>query len=459
MLKDFLCKLGFSLQKTEDYLKELAASHPRGDIHLQWFFSRIHELGTPGEDPFGKVLLDGSAAPYLHSVLNAFGVPEKQIDTFFEGCREAGGDFNLRALIQGLKQVNTEMTADLPCLEAGPLLEQVYGDLRHMGISGLKPVGSASLSLRGVIAAFERLEAKGRQACRRADGGGGGTQSESSGKDMDVLIHRITENTAAGRNKGSISFAVDSEPKWNADALTARDVSRASQGDGKAGEAPSADVRPSPPAGHEETRFLGIVTPGKGYGEAAGKDPQTRTCPEASREGGSVALSGSSEGAPFKTGLHGGPAEKGPDQALPAHLMERAVKQILRSTLRGDKTFTLRLKPPELGVVRVALEIKENVLKLGVTTETPVARELLLSQVQGLKESLLEQGFKLEHVEVDVGQNFEQSLAHSKEGFKEGHGRQGGPREGSAQGEKMPEQGASTSDRSPGRNGLVDIHI
>jgi hypothetical protein len=104
---------------------------------------------------------------------------------------------------------------------------------------------------------------------------------------------------------------------------------------------------------------------------------------------------------------------------LPNCLIDQVGKQISASILRGDKTVKLQLKPPELGTLRIEMDIKENVLKLGMITENGTTKELLLSNIQELRDSLVEQGVKLEKVDIQINYNFEQSLANSKEGTKE----------------------------------------
>ena len=66
------------------------------------------------------------------------------------------------------------------------------------------------------------------------------------------------------------------------------------------------------------------------------------------------------------------------------------------------------------------MDIKENVLKLGMVAENGTAKELLLSHVHDLREALHEQGIKIDKIDIQINYNFEQSLADSKEGLEEG---------------------------------------
>ena len=62
------------------------------------------------------------------------------------------------------------------------------------------------------------------------------------------------------------------------------------------------------------------------------------------------------------------------------------------------------------------MDIKDNVLRLGMIIENSSVKDMLLSHVHELREALAQQGVKLEKVDIQINYNFDQSLAHSKEG-------------------------------------------
>jgi len=106
--------------------------------------------------------------------------------------------------------------------------------------------------------------------------------------------------------------------------------------------------------------------------------------------------------------------------ALPAYLIDQVGKQINRSILNGDRIIRLRLKPPELGPLRIEMDVKANILKLTMTTENHSTRELLLSNIHELREALGEQGVRLERIDIQIDYDFNQSSANFREGLKEG---------------------------------------
>ncbi|RLB27917.1 MAG: hypothetical protein DRH11_17985, partial [Deltaproteobacteria bacterium] len=101
-------------------------------------------------------------------------------------------------------------------------------------------------------------------------------------------------------------------------------------------------------------------------------------------------------------------------------------KQIVRAFLKGKRTLKLRVKPPELGVIKVEMDVKDNNMKLGMIAENGTVKDLLLAHVHELRETLMNQGLKLERVEVQINQSFGQLLGNAEDGARDGSGwRQG----------------------------------
>jgi len=112
---------------------------------------------------------------------------------------------------------------------------------------------------------------------------------------------------------------------------------------------------------------------------------------------------GQTAGSTFSETIHAIKQNQTPPRdVLPAYLVDQLGRQISRSIQKGDRVLKIQLKPPELGVVKVELDLKENVLKLGMITENSAVKELLLANANELKEALVEQGVKLEKIDVQI---------------------------------------------------------
>lgn len=82
------------------------------------------------------------------------------------------------------------------------------------------------------------------------------------------------------------------------------------------------------------------------------------------------------------------------------------VEQIVRlihARLGHDRSVaTLRLDPPELGKLRMKMNLRNEQLALEIDAETPAAQRLLTEQVETLRRSLAASGIHLERVDVRV---------------------------------------------------------
>ncbi len=127
-------------------------------------------------------------------------------------------------------------------------------------------------------------------------------------------------------------------------------------------------------------------------------------------------------------------------EIIPAHLINQVGRQISRSILRGERVIKLQLHPPDLGSVKVEMDIRDNVLKLGMIIENSTVKELLLSSAHELRQALVEQGVKLEKLDIQINYNFGQTLTNSKESSKQNQRGTEGTRSMSSIGENGSEQ-------------------
>jgi flagellar hook-length control protein FliK len=95
--------------------------------------------------------------------------------------------------------------------------------------------------------------------------------------------------------------------------------------------------------------------------------------------------------------------------SLPAPVVNQVGKEIAGFIQRGERFFSLQLKPPELGMVNIEMDVKENVLKMSIVTETGSAKDLLQANYADLRRVLEGYGIKVEALDVQLGSNLNQS--------------------------------------------------
>lgn len=80
------------------------------------------------------------------------------------------------------------------------------------------------------------------------------------------------------------------------------------------------------------------------------------------------------------------------------------ITEQIKVNITNEKTsMELLLNPENLGKVHVAISSKEGMLTAHFTVQNEIAKEAIESSLQVLKESFLEQGLKVEDVEVTLG--------------------------------------------------------
>ena len=92
----------------------------------------------------------------------------------------------------------------------------------------------------------------------------------------------------------------------------------------------------------------------------------------------------------------------------PARFVSRVSRAIETAHERGGGPIEIRLSPPELGSLRVQIEMKEGVLSASLEAETPAARNTLLDNLPALRERLEQQQIRLEKFDVDVRDDSQQ---------------------------------------------------
>lgn len=95
----------------------------------------------------------------------------------------------------------------------------------------------------------------------------------------------------------------------------------------------------------------------------------------------------------------------------------RQVVEEIKVTVKADtSSFEMQLNPEHLGKINLQVAAKNGVVTAQIATETLEAKEILQAQIATLKETLEQQGVKVEAVEVSVGtRSFDQNLDGQKE--------------------------------------------
>lgn len=102
-------------------------------------------------------------------------------------------------------------------------------------------------------------------------------------------------------------------------------------------------------------------------------------------------------------------------KSLPAYVMNQVSRQIIRSFQDGLNEIRLQLKPPHLGRLQIHLKNDNDGLKVSILAENDKTQKLLKIHTSELKAALLEQGIRLEKIDVQISFNFDQSMSQAKQ--------------------------------------------
>ncbi|MFQ5804915.1 MAG: flagellar hook-length control protein FliK [Phycisphaerae bacterium] len=125
--------------------------------------------------------------------------------------------------------------------------------------------------------------------------------------------------------------------------------------------------------------------------------------PRGGRAGGTAPAAAAGTRSPAKSGPGATGKTSGTRPAQNADWdanIERLVR-IVRSRISGERSHTvLRLDPPELGSLRLQMDLRGEMLTLRVDTSTDLAHRLLWEDLNRLRHGLEASGIRLERVEV-----------------------------------------------------------
>ena len=447
LLKKLLCQSGFFLEDAENLLKELLQNNPRGEINLSQFFNKINEFGPPKKKIYQPIALEPAAIPYIESTLRDLGLTPKEVEHVLSGARVEGGRLDLNKFVINLKKIGHK---GMPLQDKVKLdqfvkaIEEVVG--RSAEFKDLTPKNQVKPVHNLAHQISKKLEGLGIQIPDKEKGEEQITvrlaKQSQLPTDVKATIDQILERVVIANEKNGsqsplFSFSkpeltdLHSKEKLSKKGKIVEKESLLSPSkEKKSISAKNGQQKAESPFPSKDAKLFSGLDAGKGspLSRVEQSDTGSRFRREIIEEGDAVKsetrvmddpqhISSSTFSESINTGKQNAEPVR---NFLPPHLIDQVGKQISRSLLRGERVIRLQLKPPDLGVLKVEMDIKDHILKLGIITENNSVKELLLSNVHELREALVQQGVKLERLDINISYNFGHSLADSKEGLNKG---------------------------------------
>ena len=436
LLKTFLFQCGFSHEKVEQFLKDLKSNNSNGEFNLSQIILKIAELGEPKRKEHQDDTLAPATVPYVESILRDFNLTPKDLDNVFSKARIDGGGLDITKLVEKLKEVKGRRPLENKTAVGQKLSRQISDKMEKIGMNIPEKGKADQITLNDFIASLEKITEKfGKEK----------KVSPDIKNTLDKILEQAEVSGQKSASKSSVKFSSnyhftesllkDEINKKGRYAFNEKKMS--SLGENKSGKNGSI----SSFLKQKDVKVKNYVGPDAGTTNHSGKadllsklnkqteviNPVKEQGSRVDKETGQINVPRNTEAFNFTNTLKTVENGEKPFRAyIPASIVDQVGKQISRSILRGDQSVTLQLKPPDLGTVRIKMDIKDHILSLSMTAEHHSVKELLLNNINDLKDALVQHGVKLDAVDVQINQNFGQSLNASKEGTDNGQGwRQG----------------------------------
>jgi flagellar hook-length control protein FliK len=446
LMNKFLRHCGFSQKDVNRFLNELAADSPGREINLSRFFQRITELSLRRNKDRSSSFLEPSAVPHMEGVLRKLGLKPRELERVFGAAKVAGGRLDLDKLVAKLKQISRPAKGEAHASTVQKLDPQLADTLKMMGIHIPEKGKSGRISLQDFIASLEqktgrpdvtpelpadvtpKLPAEVQTTVDQllSKVVVSGEKLVSNSKLTDIHIKAKIENGGkpAAENILHAPFrpedkTVDEKSRLSSLKKRGRSLengrlSTFSTGEDKTNtENKQAKIAATSPV--QKLEFASKLKGSPGLKQGIKEDIADFKS-EIKAVNTSQQMPGATLTEAIRTAAQG---EKPSQDFLPTYLVDQVGRQLSRALLKGDRVIRLRLKPPELGAVKIEMDMKDNVLRLAMIAENSQVKEILLSNVHELRDALMDQGVKIEELDVQVNHDFNQSPASSEEGLKE----------------------------------------
>jgi flagellar hook-length control protein FliK len=241
--------------------------------------------------------------------------------------------------------------------------------------------------------------------------GNGASAAGDAGPDRSQYLGRAAGKSVAGRRGNAVVASMTASD--DSTAQTAGSVESTLTGRAGDQENQPGNANPAGPSLAKATTFDLPTAANPAKSDAAAVAVKSNALPTTAQAQGTGPAQGpSSLGAPAASATGqaaaGAPAASATGQAAPSASQADRVRLVERVAAAfeaaGDQggTVRLRLHPPELGAVKVEVNVRNGVMNAHLETETSAARSLLLDNLPALRDRLAQQQIKVERFDVDL---------------------------------------------------------
>ena len=417
LLKTFLHQCGFTMERAEGLLTDLAKENPTGDINLAAFFKKVSNADLSGEKTHKAITIESSIMPHIESGLRDCGLSQRQIDNALDRAKLEGGKIDLSKLITGLKK------------EANKGLEPINRPMLNQFIASLEKAANQSVSSkildnenvsRQIVTVLNEMDSRIDYGNAGKAAGGLDTTNPLPPEVKATIEHIADMAKTVGETDRPLVFPLENH---EVKAFLSSKGKTANTKNNNKGDHLKVSASGNKSAmsmkyngetvKHPDTKGEGTLP--LGLDGETGLRKGVKETGRAEKPGIKTVAMPHNAGASNPTESIN-IADKGQNpvrNSFPSYLINQVGRQIARSIHNGKNVIKLQLKPPELGTIKIEVGIEDNRLRLHMITQDKSVKHILLSNIHELKETLLEQGIRPDKIDIQLDYNPDQSLANS----------------------------------------------
>lgn len=382
-LKEFFKGLGFNEADIEELTEGFS-----GDSKLSALFNKLSKLEKDDSD---TVLMDVSSIPFIKAIMSHLGVNEKQIEGLLAGTKVRGFGIDANKL---LKQINdflaqndykTMVPGQFAQNQAHHLMDRI--DLDNTNSNGPITLAKFAMELKQLVNST--------------------MDDRSNNKKLNGKMDRFFDKLKVSKEKmGVTASQFAKQQPGMIDGLLGTQNSGLIEGDlsnyallekvmeGMVEQTESNDIN----FNMMRDKMLESLRDKDNI-----KDPTILT--ESMKE------------ARIQNDFTPDAPKQASGKTLPTFVMEQISRQLMKSVKKGDSELLINIKPPRLGRLQLSLENAANGLKISIVAEHSATKEMLASQINELRNLIVEQGVQLDSIDVEINKDFGANLAQQGNDF------------------------------------------
>ena len=406
-LKKILIGEGYAESAVMDFLNGIFQGKGGHEIGLIQLFEGLSELKAVSDKKSEDAVLEVSVVPYLEAILRRLGLDLQEVNSAIDHAKAGEGRLNLKSLVCNVKHALKDLPEVNQFIANGRAAEDIKDMLTRAGIIDDASRIDGPISLERFVRILEQ-RVTSLMPRSLSD-----TQIENH---VNALLENVLVPSKEKGGKSGIESLYahklkafpDNDSKANpAFKQIAEGWENSASHIKKAGMGAEATVEFKEKQDELFSKMEKLIetvqaSPGK---KAVAQDKGT--------------LSHSVGEAMTNRGPAPDAVVKQVARPIPLHVVNQVARQISVSLQRGENHLRLQLRPPRFGAIQIDMDMKDSVLKIGLTTENNSVKEFLISSSQELRDSLVQHGVKLEKLDVQVNYNLGESMTQAGRGQNE----------------------------------------